>query len=227
MPTLHLLRVFCSDDGSGGNPLGVFLDGASIPEASRQAVALELGLSETVFVDDAAAGRVRIFTPAVELAFAGHPSVGTAWLLAEQGIPVTALNPPAGEVAVRHERGLTFCSARSEWSPPFEWIELGSPDEVDALDGAQPGHDLTGYWAWIDEGSGTIRARVFPVRIGIDEDEATGSAVVLLAQQLERAIDVRQGRGSRLRARPHAAGRVEFGGRSVLDEVREYAVPGR
>ena len=33
MPTLHLLRVFCSEDGSGGNPLGVFLDGAEVPES--------------------------------------------------------------------------------------------------------------------------------------------------------------------------------------------------
>ena len=43
---------------------------------------------------------MRIFTPAAELAFAGHPTVGTAWLLRESGRPVAALHPPAGEVRV-------------------------------------------------------------------------------------------------------------------------------
>jgi PhzF family phenazine biosynthesis protein len=79
MPQLHLLRVFCADDGSGGNPLGVFLRGAQVPRERRQAVAADLGLSETVFVDDADRGEIRIFTPAVELDFAGHPAAGTAW----------------------------------------------------------------------------------------------------------------------------------------------------
>ena len=94
MPRLHLLRVFCGDDGSGGNPLAVFLDGGEIPEAAeRQAVAADLGLSEAVFVDDAETGAIRIFTPAVELGFAGHPTVGTAWLLRRQRGPVAALRP--------------------------------------------------------------------------------------------------------------------------------------
>ena len=69
-----------------GNPLGVFLDGAEVPAERRQAVAHELGFSETVFVDDAARRRrMRIFTPGLELPFAGHPSVGTAWLLGREG----------------------------------------------------------------------------------------------------------------------------------------------
>ncbi len=50
MPGLHVLRVFTAPDGGGGNPLGVFLDGVAIPPERRQAVAAELGFSETVFV---------------------------------------------------------------------------------------------------------------------------------------------------------------------------------
>ena len=46
MTRLHLLRVFCAEDGSGGNPLGVFLDGAAVPPERRQAVAADLGLSD-------------------------------------------------------------------------------------------------------------------------------------------------------------------------------------
>jgi PhzF family phenazine biosynthesis protein len=96
MAVLHVLRVFTGDDGSGGNPLGVFLDGAAIGADRRQDVAADLGFSETVFVDDARRGRVAVFTPTVELQFAGHPLVGTAWLLASEGREVSRLQPPAG-----------------------------------------------------------------------------------------------------------------------------------
>ena len=96
---------------------------------------------------------------------------------------------------------------------------------MDALDGPPEGHDLIATWAWIDEAAGTMRARVFPVRIGIAEDEATGSAATKLCAHAGRAIDIRQGRGSRILARPGDAGFVEIGGSSVLDDVRDYALP--
>ena len=221
MARLHLLRVFCADDGSGGNPLGVFLDGAEVPPEERQPVAADLGLSEVVFVDDAELGEIRIFTPAVELDFAGHPAVGTAWLLEGAG----ALRPPAGEVGVTRDEQAVYVAARPEWGPAFELTRLGSPADVEALEGPPGGHDLIAAWAWIDEGAGTIRARVFPVRIGIPEDEATGSAATKLCALLARAIDIRQGRGSRILARPAADGFVEIGGRCAVDEVRDYAPP--
>jgi predicted PhzF superfamily epimerase YddE/YHI9 len=221
MPTLQLLRVFCSDDGSGGNPLGVFLDGREVPPERRQAVAADLGLSEIVFVDDAQRGEIRIFTPAVELDFAGHPAVGTAWLL--EGVEV--LRVAAGEVPVRREGEIVYVTARPEWGPPHEFAELASPDEVDALKGPPGGHDLITAWSWIDEAAGVVRARAFLDRIGIAEDEATGSAATKLCAQLGRAIDIRQGRSSRILARPGEGGMVEIGGRSVRDEVRDYAPP--
>jgi predicted PhzF superfamily epimerase YddE/YHI9 len=224
MPRVHLLRVFCDEGGHAGNPLAVFLDGSEIRAASRQAVAADLSLSETVFVDDAARGEIRIFTPAVELDFAGHPTVGTAWLLAEARSPVEALWPPAGEVAVRYEADMSFVAGRPEWGPPFELVQLGSPAEVDALAGPPDGHDLIGAWAWIDEDAGTVRSRVFPVRLGIPEDEATGAAATRLGARLGRAIVIHQGRGSRILARPRGDGYVEIGGRSVLDDVRDYAL---
>ena len=108
MPQLQLLRVFCDEDGSGGNPLAVFADGAEVPPERRQAVATDLGLSETVFVDDRERGEVRIFTPAVELDFAGHPAVGAAWLL--EGVEM--LRTRAGEVPVKREDGTAFVAAR-------------------------------------------------------------------------------------------------------------------
>src|SRR3712207_3434636 len=119
MTELHVLKVFTGEGGKGGNPLGVFVQGSAVPAEERQAVAADLGFSETVFVDDAAGGRLRIFTPGTELPFAGHPLVGTAWLLAREGFEVPVLRPPAGEGPVRTEGDLPFLSGRPEWAPPF------------------------------------------------------------------------------------------------------------
>ena len=213
MPTLHVVRVFCAPDGSGGNPLGVFLNGSEIPEDRRQAVAAELGFAETVFVNDRERAEVRIFTPELELPLAGHPLVGTAWLLAHEGEPVDVLRPPAGEVGVRRERELTWVSARPEWAPHFDFVELESPDDVEALDGAPDGYGWVGLWAWIDESAGLIRERVFVPEAGIPEDEATGAAAMVLVAQLEREIEIRQGSGSVIHARTLDGGRVEVGGR--------------
>lgn len=226
MATLHVLRVFGDEAGEWGNPLGVFLDGAEVPAARRQAVAHELGFSETVFVDDRERGEIRIFTPGLELPFAGHPTVGTAWLLAREGDAVELLRPPAGEVPVRREGEggeLTFVAARAEWSPPWELIELDSPAAVEALDGPPGGREDEIYlWAWADEAAGAVRSRCFSLADGVGEDEATGSAAIMLAAELGRALTIRQGRGSLLDARPLGEGRAEVGGRVVLDEVREF-----
>jgi predicted PhzF superfamily epimerase YddE/YHI9 len=216
-PGLQVVRVFCAPDGSGGNALGVFLDGASVPEAERQPIATELGFAETVFVDDRERAEMRIFTPAGELPLAGHPLVGTAWLLREAGQPPEVLRPPAGEVGIRFEGELTWASARPEWCPPFEWVELGSPAEVEALPVPPEGYELVGMWAWLDQEEGKIRARVFAPAEGIPEDEATGSAAILLTAQLDRPLGIHQGRGSVIHARPLDDGRTEVGGRVVRD----------
>jgi predicted PhzF superfamily epimerase YddE/YHI9 len=220
MPTLHVLRVFVGEDGGGGNLLGVFLDGPSVPAQNRQAVAARLGFAETVFVDDAPRGVVRIFTPTTELPFAGHPLVGTSWLLHRKGVQVDILRPPAGEVPVRTEDGMTFITGRGDWSS-FEFLQVDAPADVDALSGAPDGTDMASVWAWIDEGRGEVRARVFPVEVGVVEDEATGSAAVRMACLLDRPIRIHQGVGSLLLARPLGDGWAEVGGRTELVEVRD------
>ena len=222
MPTLHVLRVFTGDDGAGGNPLGVFLDGSSIPRVRRQAVAAELAFSETVFVDDADSGRLAVFTPAVELPFAGHPLVGTAWLLAQEGRPAEVLRPPAGSVPTHQQGALSFIAAPPQWAPPFEHRRLDSPAAVDALGGAPEGHDLIGCWAWEDEAAGLVRCRVFPVSLGIEEDEATGAHALGLASALGRPLVIHQGEGSTILARPLDDGRVELAGRVALVVRRDY-----
>src|SRR3984957_17106739 len=82
-----------------GNPLAVFTDGDGLSQNAMQAIAREMNLSETVFVqkpsEDRALARLRIFTTQEELKLAGHPVIGTWFLLAELGVV------PAQEGAVR------------------------------------------------------------------------------------------------------------------------------
>jgi trans-2,3-dihydro-3-hydroxyanthranilate isomerase len=92
VPTLsyHVVDVF-TDRPFAGNPLAVVLDADDLPTSALQDIAREFHLSETAFPmrSTAADYRLRIFTPTQELPFAGHPSVGSAWLLAQQRrIPV-------------------------------------------------------------------------------------------------------------------------------------------
>jgi predicted PhzF superfamily epimerase YddE/YHI9 len=216
--------VFVNEDGEWGNPLGVFIDGAEVPEAERQRVAAELGFSETVFVEDRDEGAIRIFTPGLELPFAGHPTVGTAWLLAEEGSPPVSLRTRAGEVGCRVEGDATFVSGRPEWSPELEYLQLGSPSEVRELQGPPDGSPAAYAWAWIDEDAGTLRARCFIEEAGIAEDEATGSAAIVLCAALDRPVTIHQGHGSVLRVRPLEDGLVEVGGGVRLDEVRELPI---
>jgi trans-2,3-dihydro-3-hydroxyanthranilate isomerase len=93
----------------GGNPLAVFPDARGLTDAEMQALAAELNLSETTFVlppdDPANTARVRIFTPKLEMPFAGHPNVGTGYVLAaERGGDVLRFEEIAGIVEVRIAR---------------------------------------------------------------------------------------------------------------------------
>lgn len=112
----HTLDVF-TDHTFGGNPLGVFPNAAHLPSDLMQRVAREMNLSESVFLgppESGGAARVRIFTPGVEVPFAGHPTVGTAIFLAsgldlapENGTITLILEENVGHVPVdvRFEQG--------------------------------------------------------------------------------------------------------------------------
>src|SRR3954453_11852401 len=79
-----VIDVF-TDEPLQGNQLAVFTDARDIPEENLQRVAREMNLSETTFVYPPEADghvRMRIFTPSSELPFAGHPTLGTAFVLA-------------------------------------------------------------------------------------------------------------------------------------------------
>lgn len=225
MTTLHILRVFLGPDGGGGNPLGVFLDGAAIAPERRQTVALDLGFSETVFVEavDRDAARIAIFTPGAELPFAGHPTVGTSWLLAQLGTPVRTLRVRAGEVVTWQDGPLSWIRARAAWVHQFERRQLAGVAEVDALTPVPLGDPGFYAWAWEDEAAGRLRSRYFPTEFGIVEDEATGAAAVVMGDSIGRPLTIRQGVGSELIVRPDPpAGTVDVGGRCRLEEIRDF-----
>ncbi|MEV1018828.1 PhzF family phenazine biosynthesis protein [Streptomyces sp. NPDC050264] len=207
-----VLNVFCGPDGRHGNGLGVVREGADVPgRAQRQAFAGKLGFSETVFVDDPERGVIDIYTPTLRLPFAGHPCVGTAWLL-----DVPELVVPAGVVGARLDGEFSWIEARPEWAPPRTLRQFGSAAEVDALP-VPPSGEWIYAWAWEDEAAGRIRARGFPGRDdGITEDEATGAAALLLTAHLDRALNIHQGRGSQILTAPQPEGLIEVGGRVRL-----------
>ncbi|MDH3272077.1 MAG: PhzF family phenazine biosynthesis protein [Gemmatimonadota bacterium] len=103
----HTLDVF-TDHAFGGNPLGVFPNATHLSAELMQRVAREMNLSETVFLGPAETGRgtarVRIFTPAREVPFAGHPTVGSAIFLASGGAGADA--PADREVTVILEENI-------------------------------------------------------------------------------------------------------------------------
>ena len=202
------MRVFTAPDGGFGNELGT----VQTPVDDPQAVATALGFSETVFVHSVADGRatISIHTPASELPFAGHPSVGTAHFLGG----LTTLAEAAGDVAVRYDGDLTWITGRADWAPAFTFHELASPADVDALDPLSFPAGKHYLWAWISPTE--IRARMFAPEMGIVEDEATGAAAVRITTQLGRDLTIRQGLGSVIHTRLLGEF-VEIGGRTVYD----------
>src|SRR5215203_1514886 len=110
----HLIDVF-TDRAFGGNPLAVVTNGRGVDDETMQAVAKEFNLSETTFVlppdDPRHDWRVRIFTPSSELPMAGHPTVGTAFVLAREH-----LVPRAGrETNIIFEEGVGPVPVRVEF----------------------------------------------------------------------------------------------------------------
>ena len=104
--TIHLIDVF-AEQQLAGNQLAVVEGAGDLSDATMQAVALETNFSETTFITRTEPGRgaVRIFTPTAELPFAGHPTIGTAWVLSGgQGRVVLELG--IGDVEVVFEDGI-------------------------------------------------------------------------------------------------------------------------
>lgn len=205
-----VLRVFTRGD-RGGNHLGVVTDLSDLTTERMQEIAVHLGFSETVFIDDSSdIPTVRIFTPGMEMPFAGHPLVGATSVLLAAG-DYGRVRCGIGEVAIRKDGDLFWVDApmdvanaavdpsgfaasvgvadtRSEWRVelPLDYrvIELRSFSDVAKAD---PDTDsfgqVHGLTLYAREGD-RVRLRFFIPLAGIKEDPATGSAAVALATRL-------------------------------------------
>jgi trans-2,3-dihydro-3-hydroxyanthranilate isomerase len=124
----HVLDVF-TDERFGGNPLAVVLDADGLDTQRMQAIAREFNLSETAFVlepqNPAHTARVRIFTPATEIPFAGHPTVGTGALLAELRALAPA-QPSDALIVLEEEVGIVRVGVRLRPGVPTH-AELDAP----------------------------------------------------------------------------------------------------
>ena len=139
----HILDVFSSRP-LAGNPLAVVSDAEDLDEAAMQALAREFNLSETVFLlpprDPVNMARARIFTPTVELPFAGHPTIGAAVLVATLEAPELiaaqeidlVLEEAIGPVrcTVRHRRGE---AAHARFEVPRLAEPWGEPPKLEDL----------------------------------------------------------------------------------------------
>ncbi|MCK9896663.1 PhzF family phenazine biosynthesis protein [Frankia sp. AgB32] len=218
------LRVFTDETGAAGSLLDVVLDAVKLlPDARERAVvARRLGAVATVFVDDVELAELEVYTPGRQLPTAGDALVGAAWLLGRLlGGHPAVLRPAGGDAVSWQENGRVWVRAALAGLPGWTHHQVASPAEVDALTLPRPaGEDLRQVWAWLAEPAGRVRARAFGERHGVAEDEACGSASMLLAAALDRRLEIRHGVGSVVLAAPGPAGFVDVGGLVVEDETR-------
>ena len=212
----HVLRVFTRDD-IGGNHLGVVNDIVGLTTEDMQAIAADLGFPETTFVDwnDRDVPMVRIFTPVLEMEFAGHPMVGTAWVMNFLGPkPHDRLECPVGMVDVTVDGDVVYVETalnqaveddadtsvltraglpapEQAWlvHMPKHYIVAQYPNSA-TITGLDPDMDV------LSEHFGTLcfarderraHSRFFAPAGGVPEDPATGSAAVALARAMVHA----------------------------------------
>ncbi len=218
-----VVRVF-TRGRDGGNHLGVVNDVTGLDDATMQKIATDLGFSETVFVEwDADSGpSVRIFTPAEELPFAGHPLVGAAWVLTALGPgEMTRLRYQTGEAVLRRDGEMMWVEVlmngdvvppgdapefleRAGVAPledvarvmlPNEYVMARLPSFA-AVAALSPDMDVLasrfGTLAYARDDD-QVRARFFAPNTAVAEDPATGSAAIGLATVLASA-DETEGR---------------------------------
>jgi PhzF family phenazine biosynthesis protein len=151
----RIVNVFTvGDDPFSGNPLAVFEDAGGVSDEQMQAIARQLNLSETTFVtgadgDDVDA-HVRIFTPEYELPFAGHPTLGTAYVVSAllSGKEQVVLSMPAGRVPVSGNGSRWVLTTAV--APSTRSVDVATED-LAAMVGVQP-DDIGDGPLWVDTG---------------------------------------------------------------------------
>jgi trans-2,3-dihydro-3-hydroxyanthranilate isomerase len=181
----RLVNVFTRDGAAlSGNPLCVFEDGAVFDEPTMQALARQFNLSETTFIlpSSRASARVRIFTPAYEMPFAGHPTLGTAHVCRALGLGGNSmtLEMPAGTIPVS--------AAGNRWTlqaSPQRSREIVEPREVIASMLALEPRDIAERPLWVSTGREQL---IIPL--------TSAEAVMRVRPQPDRLAEIRSGDGA-------------------------------
>ena len=199
--TYRLVNVFTRGAAAlSGNPLCVFESGAALDGRTMQALARQFNLSETTFIlpSSRANARVRIFTPAFEMAFAGHPTLGTAHVC-------RALGLGGGELTLEMTAGVIPVSAQADrWtlqaSPP-RWREVAEPRDAIATMLGLESRDIGERPLWVSTGREQLivpltsadavrRARPQPEALSrFASEEGANMAYVFAARSAEHAAD--------------------------------------
>lgn len=148
----RLVNVFAEESPWTGNALAVIEDARDLREDEMQAIALQFNLSETTFLLPSTRGataRVRIFTPSFELPFAGHPTLGTAYVVSVlRSTGRVTLETKAGIIPVEREGDAwTLCA-----NPPKSYEPGATHAEIAQMLGLETG-DVSGPIMWVDTGS--------------------------------------------------------------------------
>jgi len=130
----YVIADVFTDTPLAGNQLAVFTDARDLDTQTMQALALEVGFSESVFVFSPESGghvKIRIFTPYFELPFAGHPTLGTAFVLGTPlQLEVITLETGSGNVSVALERDQSGRIAFGRMEQPVPTIEPFAASEA-------------------------------------------------------------------------------------------------
>jgi PhzF family phenazine biosynthesis protein len=173
----HIVNVFTiGSEKFSGNPLCVFPDARGISDVEMQALARQTNLSETTFVlpSETADARVRIFTPSFEMPFAGHPTLGTSFVIREVRAlgDAIALEMKVGRVEVTHDAGaFTLRTARA----PESRAAAMRAELADML--SLPTSAISGDPLWVDTGAEQL---VIPLATAADVARARPTAELLL-----------------------------------------------
>ena len=210
---LDVLRVFVGAGRRRRNLLGVFLDAGQSRPGPNSRSPPSSGTARRCSCTTAPRLGCGSSRRRVELPLAGHPLVGTSWLLHREGPPPAVLRPPAGEVPTWQDSGLTWIRAAPEDAPPFDLVQLDSAAAIEALDGVSGrGRQDRRVGVGGRAGRGDAGARVPP---GPRRSRGRGDGVGCAPPVRACGPPGRDpsGRGSVIQARPAADGRVDLGGR--------------
>ncbi len=153
-----------------GNPLAVVLDADDLSDATMQLIAAETNFSETTFVASApepdGGYRMRIFTPAREIAFAGHPILGTAWVIrhhvSSDVVATVRLDLAVGQIPVTFERSAEGSDVTWFRAPPMLLGATCARERIAVALGVSP-EDIEGK-APVQQVSAGTSAMIVPVR---------------------------------------------------------------